>query len=83
MKNNPFSFHITLGPITKVRTHKQSSKQANNLFLQDSSLRERELTSDLSSSTLITLRSTLIKLFFFIKTGSLCKTTDPQKNLKN
>jgi hypothetical protein len=38
MENNPFYFHIIFGAITEVRTH----KQANNLFLLDSTFRERE-----------------------------------------
>ena len=43
MENNPFYFHVILGPISEVRTHKQSIKQNNLfLFLLDSSLRERE-----------------------------------------
>jgi hypothetical protein len=41
MENDPFCSHIFLTPISEVRTHKQT----NNLFLLDSSLRERELSS--------------------------------------
>ncbi len=69
-KSNSFCFHMVFKPISEVRT--QASKQTNNLFLLDSSLREREhivyLTIRLKSTIvhIISHSSTFWFLFHFI-----------------